>query len=97
MKVKSFKKFVITATSAAILSLPHPVLSDEKIIQKEKMSLEKCFKVISVSEDKLSVSPEISDVSEKKRIAIFSLSDGALKITCDGDKGFVIVSTKQIN
>ena len=45
MKVKSFKKFVITATSAAILSLPHPVLSDEKIIQKEKMSLENVLRL----------------------------------------------------
>lgn len=95
MKVKSFKKPVIIATSAVMLFLSNPLLSDEKIIQKEKMSLEKCLRVISVSEDKLLVTPEISDVSENKRIAIFSLSDGVLKITCDGDKGVVIVSTKK--
>ena len=47
------------------------------------MSFEKCLQVIEVSQDKLLINPIIKDVSNEKRIAIFTLSDGALTITCD--------------
>ena len=66
----------------------------QNIIQQEKMSYEKCLKVIETSEKKLSITPKISDVTEKNRIAVFSLSDGSLTITCDGKNELVIVSTK---
>ncbi len=82
---------------AAVLFLPifsmSSVLAEETIIQQEKISYEKCLKVITTSQDKLSVAPEITDVSNEKRIAIFTLVDGLLKITCDGTEGNVIVST----
>ena len=58
----------------------------ETIIQKEKISFEKCLKVITTSQDKLSVAPEITDVSDQKRIAVFTLVDGTLTITCDGKR-----------
>ena len=70
------------------------VVASEKIIQEEKMSFERCLKVIEVSADKLSITPEVVSESEKKRSAIFTLSDGFLTITCDGEKGLVTVSTK---
>ena len=70
-------------------------VAEEKIIQQEKISFEKCLKVITTSQDKLSIAPEITDVSSNKRIAIFSLVDGILMITCDGLEGNVVVSTKQ--
>jgi len=51
------------------------------------------LEVITVSENKLSISPEISQELDQKRVAIFDLADGTLTITCDGVKGLVIVST----
>ena len=68
-------------------------LAEETIIQQEKLSFERCLKVITTSQDKLSISPEITDVSDQKRIALFVLFDGTLTITCDGVEGNVTVST----
>ena len=67
--------------------------AEETIIQQEKISFEKCLKVITTSQDKLSVAPKITDVSDQKRVAIFTLVDGTLTITCDGIEGNVTVST----
>ena len=69
------------------------VRAEETIIQQEKISFEKCLQVITTSQDKLSVAPEITDVSDQKRVAVFSLVDGTLTITCDGIEGNVTVST----
>ena len=69
------------------------VASEEKIIQQEKLSFERCLKVITTSQDKLSIAPEVEDVSDQKRIAVFTLVDGTLTITCDGVEGNVTVST----
>ena len=68
--------------------------AEETIIQQEKISFEKCLKVITTSQDKLSVAPEVTDVSDQKRIAVFPLVDGTLTIMCDGVEGNVTVSTK---
>ena len=67
----------------------------ETIIQQEKLSFERCIQVIKTSEDKLSVAPEVTDASDKKRIAVFTLIDGILTITCDGLEGKVTVSTNK--
>ena len=67
--------------------------AEETIIQQEKISFEKCLKVITTSQDKLSVAPKIRDVSDQKRIAVFTLVDGTLTITCDGEEGNVTVTT----
>ena len=67
--------------------------AEEIIIQQEKISFEKCLKVITTSEDKLSVAPEVTDVSDQKRVAVFTLVDGTLTITCDGIEGNVTVTT----
>ena len=67
--------------------------AEEKIIQQEKISFEKCLQVITTSQDKLSVAPEITDVSDQKRVAVFPLVDGMLTITCDGEEGNVTVTT----
>ena len=66
-----------------------------QIIQKEKLTYKKCINVISISEDKLSISPKIFDETDKKRIAVFNLSDGTLTITCDGIEEMVTVSTSK--
>ena len=68
-------------------------IAEETIIQQEKISYEKCLRVITTSEDKLSIAPEIKDVSGQKRVAVFTLIDGTLTITCDGIEGNVTVST----
>lgn len=65
----------------------------ETIIQQENISFEKCLKVITTSQDKLSISPKITDISDQKRVAVFSLVDGTLTIMCDGIEGNVTVST----
>ena len=76
-----------------VIGLSCLVGAEETIIQQEKISFEKCLKVITTSQDKLSVAPEINDVSDEKRIAVFTLVDGTLTITCDGNEGNVTVST----
>lgn len=67
--------------------------AEETIIQQEKISYEKCLKVITTSQDRLSTAPEITDSSNQKRVAVFTLADGNLTITCDGEAGNVTVST----
>ena len=76
-----------------IIFLISDVVADETIIQQEKISFEKCLKVIITSQDKLSVAPEIKDISDQKRVAVFTLADGTLTITCNGIEGNVMVST----
>ena len=82
---------------AAVVLLPISLMSNavakETIIQQEKISYEKCLQVITTSEDKLSVAPEIEDVTDQKRVAVFTLDDGTLTITCDGIESEVTVST----
>ena len=75
------------------ISFTSNALAEETIIQQEKISYEKCLKVITTSENKLSVAPEVTDVSDQKRVAVFTLVDGTLTITCDGIEGNVTVST----
>ena len=92
------KSIQIKLHYAALLCLSSMILmsyasAEEIIIQQEELSFEKCLKVIDTSENKLSVSPEIEDLSDQKRVAVFTLLDGTLTITCNGDKGNVIVST----
>ena len=93
MKRNKIKNFC----GAAMLLFPicsmSSAVAEEKIIQQEKISFEKCLNVITTSQDKLSVAPEITDVSDHKRVAVFALVDGTLTITCDGTEGNVTVST----
>ena len=76
-----------------LIVLSSHIGAEETIIQQEKISFEKCLEVITTSQDKLSVAPEINDVTEQKRIAVFTLVDGTLTITCDKTEGNVTVST----
>ena len=94
MKIRLLKSVKIALIIIAALFPTHYLAEEEKIIQQEKMSFEKCLNVITVSKDKLSIVPEISDISNKERVAIFTLSDGILKITCDGNREIVVVSSK---
>ena len=93
MKNQYMKQLYIAIAWFLLFILGSLVIAEEKIIQHEALSFEKCLKVISTSEDKLSVAPEISNVSDEKRVAVFTLFDGKLTIMCDGDKGYVTVST----
>ena len=76
-----------------MIFLSFHVGAEETIIQQEKISFEKCLKVITTSQDKLSIAPEITDVLDQKRVAVFTLVDGTLTITCDRILGNVTVST----
>ena len=91
MKNKSVK--LAHAVVGLLIIMASLVVAEETIIQQEAISFEKCLNVITTSEDKLSVAPEISDVSDQKRIAVFTLVDGTLTITCNGSEGNVTVST----
>ena len=92
------QKKILNVRSALVILLPALffttlISAEEKIIQNEKINFEKCLKVITTSQDKLTVEPEITNVSDQKRIAVFTLVDGTLTITCDGKEGNVTVST----
>ena len=69
------------------------VVAEEKIIQQEEISFEKCLKVITTSQNKLSLAPEVRDILDQKRVAVFTLSDGTLKISCDKEDGTITVLT----
>jgi len=81
--------FVITASCLFIEKLG----AEETIIQQEKIPFEKCLQVIKTSKDKLFIAPEIMDVPDKTRKAVFKLKDGTLTITCNSKQGTVTVST----
>ena len=93
MKKLQKKIFQNSLTAIVAILISSYVVAEEIIIQQEKITFEKCLQVITTSQDKLSVAPEITDVSEHKRIAVFTLADGTLTITCDGIKSDVTVST----
>lgn len=69
------------------------VLAADTIIKKEKMSFDTCLKVISTSKNKLSLTPEINKKSDLYQVATFKLSDGSLKIICDGENELITVSS----
>ena len=93
--MKKTKTKLSRRASAALLTifLMSDAAAEETIIQQEEISFEKCLKVITTSEDKLSIAPEIQEVSSQKRVAVFTLTDGTLTIACDGIEGNVTVST----
>lgn len=90
---KLLTQFCALAMALLTSTTPALLLAEEIIIQQEEISFEKCLKVIATSQDKLSITPEISNVSDQKRIAVFTLIDGTLTILCDREKGNVTVST----
>ena len=90
---KKIKLSLSRVTGLIFLTMTSAGFAAENIIQQEKISFEKCLKVITTSQDKLSIAPEIKDVSDQKRVAVFTLVDGTLTITCDGEAGNVTVST----
>ena len=93
MNYKTGKVFRGAAVLLLQISSMSSAVAEEIIIQQEKISFEKCLTVITTSETKLSVAPEINSVSDQKRVAVFTLVDGTLTITCDGGLGQVTVST----
>ena len=76
-----------------MLLLVSQSVAEEKIIKQEAMTFEKCLEVITTSENKLSIVPELTEVSDQRRVAVFKLLDGKLIITCSKVTGEVIVST----
>ena len=93
MQNKSIKVLHGLAIVLLTTTLASLAAAEEKIIQQEELSFDKCLKVITTSQDKLSIAPETTNVSDQKRVAVFTLVDGTLTITCDGIEGNVTVST----
>ena len=92
IKKISAYRMVVTLLTILIASF---VIAKETIIQEEAISFEKCLNVITTSQEKLSMAPKIIDKSDQKRLAVFTLADGTLTITCDGVEGYVRVSTNK--
>ena len=65
--MKKFKEHAFQGFLAGfmLIVLSSQVEAEETIIQQEKISFEKCLKVITTSEDNLSVASEITDVSDQ--------------------------------
>ena len=93
MRKRQIKLSYSVLAKLVLMFLISQAAAEEAIIQQEKISFEKCLRVITTSQDKLSVAPEITDISDQKRVAVFTLVDGTLTITCNGEEGNVIVST----
>ena len=93
MTKRQIKFSQTVAVSLLLTSTVSYAEAEQTIIQQEKISFEKCLNVITVSENKLSVAAEIEDISDRKRVASFKLTDGTLTITCDEAKGNITVST----
>ena len=94
MRTIQRKAFPRSVSVIVTLFIASHVSAEETIIEQKKIPFEKCLNVITTSQDKLSLAPEITDDSEQKRVAVFTLADGNLTITCDGVEGNVTVSTK---
>ena len=82
--------FVLSLLPVFIVS---SALAEEKIIQQEKITFDRCLEVIKTSESKLYIAPEITTLADQKRIAVFTLVDGTLSITCDGSNDLLTVTT----
>ena len=69
MKSRNF--FLLNSTAAVLFLFitSSLTLAQEKVIQKEKIEFSKCLKVITTSENKLSISPVIKNISTK-RVAV---------------------------
>ena len=94
MKHKQFNVVFAILMSLSLSLLYTSAIAEETVIKQEKkITYETCLNVIKTSEDKLSITPEISEHSDEKRLATFKLVDGTLTITCDGQNGLIIVST----
>ena len=93
--MKTLQKKVFQGSFAGFIAvlLISEVSAEETIIKQEQLSFERCLQVITTSQDKLSVAPEITEVSDQKRVAVFALADGTLTITCSGVKREITVST----
>lgn len=95
MHYRKFNLYKSTAVTFLLLFVASVVMAEKKIIKQEKISFNKCLNVIAVSENKLSIIPKILEDTDQKKVAVFTLTDGELTITCDGVEGNVIVSTNK--
>lgn len=76
------------------INFASPLICAETILQKEKLSFEKCLGVIKISAEKLSREAKILEEKDNFRAVQFQMEDGTLSITCDGNAQEVIVSSK---
>ena len=85
--MKKLRKQVFQGLLAGflVIGLSSYTGAEETIIQQEKYP-SKNAQVITTSQDKLSVVPEITEVSDQKRVAVFSLLTALLQL-CATDRG----------
>ena len=90
MKKNMFKYSAILS----VVCLFQPSAVAETLLQHEKLSLDKCIKVIEVTSENLGIEPDITEDSSSMRVAEYQLIDGVLKIECDGELGDIRVFSK---
>ena len=69
------------------------ILSSETVLQKEKITFEKCLEVIELSAVNLGVNPDIKVKTKTEHIAHFVMLDGVLSIRCDKKIDEMVVSS----
>ena len=95
--MKTLQKKVFQGSFAGFIAvlLISEVSAEETIIKQEQLSFERCLQVITTSQDKLSIAPEITEVSDKACLRLCS-ADGTLQLV-SGVKREITVSTSCIN
>ena len=65
--MQKLQETILQVAGPIILTMliPSVVKAEEKIIQQEEISFEKCLTVIQTSQDKLSIAPKIIDESDE--------------------------------
>ena len=69
-------------------------INSETLLQKEKLSFDKCLEVVNTTSEKLLIEPIIEVRSEVFQTAKFVMSDGVLIITCDAENDELKVLTE---
>ena len=93
MKTKKIKVCYGLAVVLLPIFLNSSATAEEIVLQQKKIPYDKCLKIIETSEHKLSIEPRIKNSSDQRLVAVFTLVDGTLKITCDREEGNVTIST----
>ena len=93
MQIARIRTSYLMALNLFLFINASAIVAEEKVIQKEELSFGKCLEVINTSANKLSIAPEVNDITNQRRVAIFTLVDGTLTITCNGKDNTIIVST----
>lgn len=78
---------------ALFSSLSYSVTA-QTVIKQDKLSFERCLKVIYSTAEQIGAAPSITVDTEKRRVAEFLAPDGTVVIDCDRETEHVTISIK---